>query len=156
MSKDPLFTVWDSTELERDLALMDRVKLKFNLPSDKELAKWLGVNKTIISGIRAYAKTVEQMQNESGATTVSDLPPPPRSLTSLQRLRAFDRLGYAWARDALMTAFPDSVREDLRKIDNERAKANFREAHQEPKKKKMSGTGIARSGAVQLVRSGGR
>ena len=38
MSKDPLFTVFDSTELERDLALIDRVREKFTLPSDKEVA----------------------------------------------------------------------------------------------------------------------
>ena len=44
MSKDPLFTVFDSTELERDLALIDRVKEKFNLPSDKDVADWLGVH----------------------------------------------------------------------------------------------------------------
>ena len=121
MSKDPLFTVFDSTELERDLALIDRVKEKFNLPSDKDVADWLGVHKSVISEIRSYAKAVEQSK-EDGRT-------PPRSLTALQRLRAFDRQGYAWARDALMTAFPDAVKDDLLKIDNERAQANFRAAH---------------------------
>lgn len=121
MSKDPLFTVFDSTELERDLALIDRVREKFTLPSDKDVADWLGVSKSVISEIRSYAKSVEQGKVE-GQT-------PPRSLTALQRLRAFDRLGYAWARDALMTAFPDAVKDDLLKIDNERAQANFRAAH---------------------------
>lgn len=121
MSKDPLFTVFDSTELERDLALIDRVKEKFTLPSDKEVADWLGVHKSVISEIRSYAKAVANSKGE-GRT-------PPRSLTALQRLRAFDRLGYAWARDALMTAFPDAVKDDLLKIDNERAQANFRASH---------------------------
>ena len=118
MSKDPLFTVFDPTELERDLALMDRVKEKFNIGSEKELAEWLGVHKSILSEIRSFAKAVRERQAD-GRT-------PPRSLTALQRLRAFDRLGYAWARDALMTAFPDAVKDDLIKIDNERSKANFR------------------------------
>ena len=121
MSKDPLFTVFDSTELERDLALIDRVREKFTLPSDKEVADWLGVSKSVISEIRSYAKSVVQSREEGRG--------PPRSLTALQRLRAFDRLGYAWARDALMTAFPDAVKDDLIKIDNERAQANFRAAH---------------------------
>ena len=128
MSKDPLFTVWDSTELERDLALMDRVKEKFNVTSDTELAKWLRVSKSVISEIRAYAKEVDAIKLKRGKKAVSSLPPPPRSLTALQRLRAFDRLGYAWARDALMTAFPDNVRADLLEIDNERAKAGFRDS----------------------------
>lgn len=123
MSKDPLFTVFDSTELERDLALIDRVKEKFDLPSDKDVAEWLGVAKSILSEIRGYAKAVPCDQWE-GRT-------PPRSLTALQRLRAFDRLGYAWARDALMTAFPDAVKEDLIMIDNERSMANFRATHDE-------------------------
>lgn len=120
MSKDPLFTVFNSTELERDLALIERVKLKFNI-FDKEVAGWLGVSKSVISEIRSYGKAVERRE--------ADGLKPPRSLTALQRLRAFDRLGYAWARDALMTAFPDEVKEDLIKIDNERAQANFRAEH---------------------------
>lgn len=125
--KDPLFTVWDSTELERDLALMDRVKLKFGIKSDRELADWLGANKSVISEIRRYAK--EQAKYKLGQW-VGEVKPPPRSLTALQRLRAFDRLGYAWARDALMTAFPDSVREDLLEIDNERSRANAQAEHE--------------------------
>lgn len=124
MSKDPLFTVFDSTELERDLALLDRVREKFSLPSDSEVALWLGVSKSVLSEIRSYAKSVEQ-NGEDGRS-------PPRSLTALQRLRAFDRLGYAWARDALMTAFPDAVKDDLLKIDNERAQANFRATQEGP------------------------
>lgn len=98
MSKDPLFTVFDSTELERDLALMDRVKEKFNIGSEKELAEWLGVHKSILSEIRSFAKAVRERQAD-GRTS-------PRSLTALQRLRASDRLGYAWARDALDDSFP--------------------------------------------------
>lgn len=41
---------------------------------------------------------------------------------------AFNHLGYAWARDALMAAFPEAVREELRKSDNERTHANVVEA----------------------------
>ncbi|TXT28327.1 MAG: hypothetical protein FD131_3192 [Rhodocyclaceae bacterium] len=113
--KDPLFTMFDSTELERDIALMDRVKEKFDMKSDRELSDMLGANKTVLSEIRSNAKAVANGVELGGK---------PRALTALQRLRAFDRLGYAWARDALMAAFPDSVREELVKSDNERTKAH--------------------------------
>lgn len=116
LQKDPLFSMFDSTELERDIALMDRVKEKFDMKSDRELADMLVANKTVLSEIRSNAKAVA-----NGFELVGK----PRALTALQRLRAFDRLGYAWARDALMAAFPDSVREELVKSDNERTKAHL-------------------------------
>ena len=37
--KDPLFTVFGTTELERDIALMDRVKEKFGMKQDRDLAE---------------------------------------------------------------------------------------------------------------------
>ncbi len=117
--KDPLFTIFDSTELERDIALMDRVKDKFDIKSDKELALKIGAHHTVLSEIRSYAKEVAAGKQPDGKA---------RALTALQRLRAFDHLGYAWARDALMAAFPASVRDELRKNDNERIKANDVEA----------------------------
>ena len=107
--------MFDSTELERDIVLMDRVKEKFNLKHDRELAEMLGANRTVLSEIRSYAKAVANGQEQDAK---------PRALTSLQRLRAFDRLGYAWARDALMMAFPNAVREELVKSDNDRTKAH--------------------------------
>jgi hypothetical protein len=102
--KDPLFTMFDSTELERDLELLDRVKAKFDIKSERQLAEFLDINKTTLSEIR------------------SELNPKGRKLTALQRLRAFNHLGYAWARDALMAIFPDDWRDDLLKSDNERTK----------------------------------
>ena len=72
MSKDPLFTVFDSTELERDLALIDRVKEKFNLPSDKDVADWLGVHKSVISEIRSYAKSLDNHRRSPGAAPFAD------------------------------------------------------------------------------------
>ncbi|WP_126448207.1 hypothetical protein [Sulfuricystis multivorans] len=115
-TKDPLFTLFGSTELERDIALMDRVKEKFGLKSDSELARMIGVHKSVLSEIRSCAKNVANGNTPEGKA---------RTLTALQRLRAFNHLGYAWARDALMAAFPEAVREELRKNDNERTHANM-------------------------------
>ena len=38
--KDPLFTVFGTTELERDIALMDRVKEKFGVALEPEVKMW--------------------------------------------------------------------------------------------------------------------
>lgn len=119
--KDPLFTIFGTPELERDIALMDRVKEKFDLKSDRELAEMIGAHKSVLSEIRSYAKGVASGTPPEGKA---------RALTALQRLRAFDHLGYAWARDALMAAFPDAVREALVKSDNERTKAHVEEVAQ--------------------------
>ena len=109
--RDPLFTVFDTTDLERDIALMDRVKEKYGAKSDLRLAKLIGANKTVLSEIRSYAKAVATGKPYDGK---------PRTLTGFQRLRGFDRLGYAWARDALLAAFPTAYREELLNSDNER------------------------------------
>ncbi len=128
-TKDPLFTIFDSTELERDIALMDRVKEKFELKSDSGLARMIGAHKSVLSEIRSYAKSVANGNTPEGKA---------RTLTALQRLRAFNHLGYAWARDALMAAFPEAVREELRKSDNERTHANVVEASQPRRSKSRS------------------
>ena len=109
--RDPLFTVFDTTDLERDVALMDRVKEKYGAKSDLRLAELIGANKTVLSEIRSYAKAVASGKAYEGK---------PRTLTAFQRLRGFDRLGYAWARDALLAAFPTAYREELLNSDNER------------------------------------
>ncbi len=56
----------------------------------------------------------------------------PRMLTGFQRLRCFDRLGYAWARDALLAAFPTAYREELLKSDNERIESREGAEQEEP------------------------
>ena len=114
--RDPLFTVFDTTELERDIALMDRVKEKYGAKSDLRLAKLIGANKTVLSEIRSYAKAVANGQSYEGKQ---------RTLTAFQRLRCFDKLGYAWARDALLAAFPTAYRELLLKSDNERIESRL-------------------------------
>ena len=114
--RDPLFTVFDTTDLERDVALMDRVKEKYGAKSDLRLAELIGANKTVLSEIRSYAKAVASGQPYEGR---------PRTLTGFQRLRGFDRLGYAWARDALLAAFPTAYRDELLKSDNERIESQL-------------------------------
>ena len=119
--KDPLFTVFGTTELERDIALMDRVKEKFGMKQDRDLAELLGVNKSILSEIRSYAKSVATGNAPEGKH---------RCLTPLQRLKAFNHLGYAWARDALIAIFPENLQNDLLKIDNERTRAHVEKDRQ--------------------------
>ena len=114
--RDPLFTVFDTTDLERDVALMDRVKEKYGAKSDLRLAELIGANKTVLSEIRSYAKAVASGKTYEGK---------PRMLTGFQRLRCFDRLGYAWARDALLAAFPTAYREELLKSDNQRIESQL-------------------------------
>ena len=114
--RDPLFTVFETTELERDIALMDRVKEKLAITSDAKLAVYIGANKSVLSEIRSYAKAVASGQPYEGR---------PRTLTGFQRLRGFDRLGYAWARDALLAAFPTAYRDELLKSDNERIESQL-------------------------------
>ena len=122
-NRDPLFTVFETTELERDIALMDRVKEKYGAKSDLRLAKLIGANKTVLSEIRSYAKAVASGKAYEGK---------PRMLTGFQRLRCFDRLGYAWARDALLAAFPTAYREELLKSDNERIESREGAEREEP------------------------
>lgn len=117
--KDPLFTVFDSTELERDVALIDRVKEKFGVKNDKDICAYLHIHKSVLSEIRGqYAK--EQAAKPGRADFGKAKP---RLLTPWQRLVAFDHLGYAWARDAAMMLFPEDMREELLRRDNERAMA---------------------------------
>src|SRR5574338_121854 len=123
--RDPLFTVLGSTELERDIALVDRVKEKFGIKSEGALADFIGMNKSVLADVRSHAKAEaisRALAKEKG------LEPQPagkvRTLTALQRLRCFNHLGYAWAREALIAAFPEAVRAELLDCDNERTRAN--------------------------------
>jgi hypothetical protein len=50
-----------------------------------------------------------------------------RSLTAYQKLVIYDRMGYAWARDAILALFPDKTTERLRELDNERTRKNIRD-----------------------------
>ncbi len=113
--KDPLFTVFDSTELERDIALIDRVKDKFGIKNDKDVCAYLHIHRSVLSEIRShYAKELAEEK---------DFGKGKRTLTPWQRLIAFDHLGYAWARDAAMMLFPEDMRDELLRRDNARAMA---------------------------------
>lgn len=116
LSKDPLFTLFSTTELERDVALLDRVKEKFKLKSDAKLALMIGANKAVLCELRSQAKAAAAGEAITGKV---------RQLTVPQRLRAFDKLGYAWARDAFMFAVPEAIRQPLLDRDNDRATENM-------------------------------
>ena len=109
-TKDPLFTI-NTSQIERDNALLDGVKEKFEIQSERELGEFLGIGKTTLADVRAYGKQVKA----GGAVTVK-----PRTLTAAQRLHAFDHIGYAWTRDAVMWLFPEALSRELEHEYNER------------------------------------
>jgi len=92
-------------EADDDNALLDRFKKKFNIVHDAEVARILGCSRGLLPDIRNPEK--------------------PRKLTPLQKLRIYDHLGYAWARNALIALFPEKLAEDMRRWDNERTKRNL-------------------------------
>lgn len=110
-----LFTITTS-ELERDVALLDELRIELKL-SDAKIAMVIGANKTVLSELRSQAKAVTNGEQVAGKL---------RSLTVSQRLRAFDKLGYAWARQAFMLAVPTATRDKLLAIDNERTQKNIK------------------------------
>lgn len=110
--KDLLFTIC-SSQIARDNALLDRVKDKFEIKSERALGEFLEISTTTLADIRAYGKQVAA----GGEVTVKE-----RTLTAAQRLRAFDHVGYGWTRDAVMWLFPDAIREEFVHQDNERIK----------------------------------
>ena len=82
-----------------DSELLDQVKAKFGIKDDKDLVKWIGLQRSSISEIR------------NGH----------RHLPLKQKVECYDHLGYAWARDAILAMFPDETKEKLRQKDNERS-----------------------------------
>lgn len=110
--RDLLFTI-DSSQIARDNALLDRVKEKFEIESERQLSKFLNISTTTLADIRAYGKQVAG----GGEVTVKE-----RTLTAAQRLRAFDHVGYGWTRDAVMWLFPDAISKEIVQKDNERIK----------------------------------
>lgn len=108
---DLLFTI-STSEIARDNALLDRIKEKFGITSERELGVFLEINKSVLAEVRTYGKQVE----------AGDVLTKPRLLTVPQRLRAFDHLGYAWTRDIVMLLVPEALRKDLVHSDNKRTK----------------------------------
>jgi hypothetical protein len=70
-----------------DEALIDRVKVKYGSPSDHSVALQCGIDPSLVHAVRKGRK----------------------GLGPKARLKLFDRLGFPWARPALLHVFPDEL-----------------------------------------------
>lgn len=93
----------------RHIQLLQELKTKFDL-ADCEIAKVLEATAPIISDVRGGR----------------------RQLTFAQELRAYNRLGYAWARDAMLAMLPDETQDKLLKKDQDRTKAVLNKTAEKP------------------------
>jgi hypothetical protein len=104
MAAEPVIPVTFQTPLD-DNALLDHLKETFGIEHDADIAKMIGCARQILSDIRS--------------------PNSPRKLTPYQKLCIYDRLGYAWARDAMIALFPEKISAVMRHWDNERTLNNL-------------------------------
>lgn len=101
--------------MKTDCELLDALKEQFDLTLDYELCEFLDMSRTQISQVRTKLN--------------------PRSLTIAQRIVAYDHLGYAWARQAMLDLFPDPIKEKLRAADIDRTKTHAAAAKAKAKAK---------------------
>lgn len=87
-----------------DVELLNSLKKHFDMANDYQLCDLLGMSRSQISAVRAKSN--------------------PRPLTSAQRVMAYDHLGYAWAREAMLALFPTGLKIKLRTLDIEKTKAH--------------------------------
>ena len=80
--------------------LLESLSKKLGCATDAELSRMLGISTAAMSKIKSG-------QNEMAIST---------------KLRALDRLGYLYARDALLSTTPTKFAELIKKSDNARAK----------------------------------
>lgn len=71
------------TTISGDVELIEKVKASFKLKTDVEIAEKIGSTKQNLSQIRAGK----------------------RKLSNREKLNCYDKLGYAWARDAILALF---------------------------------------------------
>ena len=88
--------------MKTDCELLDALKKHYDLKLDSGLCSWLGMSPTQISQVRSKTS--------------------PRALTTKQRVIAYDHLGYAWAREAMLDLFPEHISQKLREMDNSKTK----------------------------------
>ena len=86
-----------------DGELLDALKKQFDLELDYQLGDLLNMSQTQISQVRAKTN--------------------PRPLKAMQRIMAYDHLGYAWAREAIVDLFPEHIGHKLRAMDIIKTKA---------------------------------
>ena len=88
--------------MKTDCELLDALKKHYDLKLDSGLCSWLGMSPTQISQVRSKTS--------------------PRALTTKQRVIAYDHLGYAWAREAMLDLFPEHIGHKLRAMDISKTK----------------------------------
>ncbi|MDD2822395.1 MAG: hypothetical protein PHW29_14165 [Flavobacterium sp.] len=85
---------------ESDIKLIERIKIMFDLSRDEDVGDLLGIKKAMISEIR------------KGRSNLGILP----------KLKALDKLGYAFAREALFSITPEEFSKKVIEADNNRTK----------------------------------
>lgn len=76
---------------EAECKLLDSIRSGFNIPTDAALAAWLGIDKSMISSVRAGT----------------------RKLGLLQRLKVLDRVGFLKTRTFVESLLPERLAHDL-------------------------------------------
>ena len=89
--------------MKTDVELLDAVKAEFDFANDCQLFDLLSMSRTQISGVRAKTN--------------------PRSMTNTQPILAYNHLGYAWAREAMLALFPEELHQKWRAMDIKKTKA---------------------------------
>jgi hypothetical protein len=94
----------DSSEnLQRQAELLDSLRRRLDLNSDKALAEVLALKAPFVSDIRTGK----------------------RALPNVVKLKILDKLGYLWARDALLALTPKGFSQKLKDADNSRLKIDL-------------------------------
>lgn len=96
-----------------DNELLDAIKALYGMKDDKQLVPLLDLKPSQISAVRAInrCKNVDEQKKKT------------RELPPRKRLECYDRLGYGFAREALLLAFPTETKKYLIRLDNERTLA---------------------------------
>ena len=88
--------------MKTDNELLDELKKQFDYEMDYQIGDLLGMSPAQISQVRSKTN--------------------PRALTTKQRIIAYDHLGYAWAREAMLDLFPEQISLKLRAMDISKTK----------------------------------
>ena len=88
--------------MKTDCELLDALKQQFDLEHDHQIGNLLNMSPVQVSQVRSKSN--------------------PRPLTTKQRIVAYDHLGYAWAREAMLDLFPEHIGHKMRAMDISKTK----------------------------------
>ena len=99
--------------MKTDNEVLDALKKQFDYEMDCQIGDLLDMSPTQISQVRSKTN--------------------PRALTTKQRILAYDHLGYAWAREAMLDLFPEQISHKLRAMDISKTKRHASKKNEEQK-----------------------